>query len=764
MAQAPQAPRPRVALLYSDYGDFRHRDDYDARLKALGWAMDKYENTQFGELAAKLDQYDLVLGSALYNYSKVQDFSRWREQMMQFMQRGGAFVFTDVNYAVHVDWLRDFGEGYAVEIAKCEHAGQEAQVLEPAHPLLNFPQPWQPRCSWSHMKCGPKWRVLARCPEGSDLLALAEFGRGFMWLSGFWPLSEPQLNNLWEYVRSRRAGIELVSSRGVDEVHPGLCEARVTFRTLDQQGVTGVAWCVLQPDGKRARAVGEVTGNARDGFSAQLQLELNQRGKHLSWIEFESPSGEAIYATTAVEVTVPELIEVRLLAPAYRQAIYLSTGASQIRLRFTSHPYGEDLKGARVRLVATQGAKVIGQQEGPVPAERGVEHELSAPLRDLQPGGIDLRFVLEKDGRRLWSRTWGLEVVAPTKPQVALGDNLETYVDGQPFFPIGVYHIAPEFYDQAREMGFNCIQAWGNTVEGARQALDTAAAHGLKVILEMSGFLRGEYRPEPFREVVRACRNHPALLAWYPVDEPGPQQYEWCLDAYRICRDEDPHHPVYLVMCDPGAFGRFAATTDVLAIDPYPVPHAPLRTVASWSARAREVLGGQQAFWLIPQLHNIAAYSGDPSKGRAPTGPEEWCMVFQGLIYGAKGVVYYPWDDGKCGLVHEPALMAELPRINRFLGELGKEIAAAPAELLAGLGVNSGNSDELHAALFRGKRVLLLATNSGAETATLSLELPGEGNVARSVLDDRVWQVRGGRLELRLAGTEVVAAELQTRR
>ena len=92
---------PRVALVYSDFGDFRHRDDYDARMKELGWRMDKYENTQFAEFADKLASYDILLGSALFNYSNVQDLAAHKEALLQFMHRGGAIVSTDTNYAQH---------------------------------------------------------------------------------------------------------------------------------------------------------------------------------------------------------------------------------------------------------------------------------------------------------------------------------------------------------------------------------------------------------------------------------------------------------------------------------------------------------------------------------------------------------------------------------------------------------------------------------------------------------------------------------------
>ncbi|MBC7288577.1 MAG: hypothetical protein H5T86_11170 [Armatimonadetes bacterium] len=307
-------------------------------------------------------------------------------------------------------------------------------------------------------------------------------------------------------------------------------------------------------------------------------------------------------------------------------------------------------------------------------------------------------------------------------------------------------------------MGFNCIQVWGTSVQQARSNLDQAAEHGLMAVLEMSSLLRGTYRPTELEAIVRACRDHPALLAWYPVDEPGMAQFEWCRDAYTIFVREDPNHPVYLVMCQPKLFGKFSSTCDILAIDPYPIPHAPVSLVAGWMKAAREATAGRQPIWLIPQLHNQSAYS-DPSKGRAPTPQELWCMVAQGLIYGAKGVIYYPWDDGPCGLTHEPALMAEIPRINQFLASYGPLLASADPQIIAD-GEKNGHPQGLHAALFEGQNRLLLATNTSHEA--VSARIPVEGaRQARSLMTGQAITVAQGAVDLALAPLSVELIELR---
>ena len=65
---ADAAEPVRVALVHGSYGNFRHRDDYDGVMKDLGWKLDKFENKDFGKLVGQLEHYDLILGTALFNY------------------------------------------------------------------------------------------------------------------------------------------------------------------------------------------------------------------------------------------------------------------------------------------------------------------------------------------------------------------------------------------------------------------------------------------------------------------------------------------------------------------------------------------------------------------------------------------------------------------------------------------------------------------------------------------------------------------------
>ena len=97
-------------------------------------------------------------------------------------------------------------------------------------------------------------------------------------------------------------------------------------------------------------------------------------------------------------------------------------------------------------------------------------------------------------------------------------------------------------------------------------------------------------------------------------------------------------------------------------------------------------------------------------------------MVYQGLVYGAKGIIYYPWDDGPTGITHEPQLMAEVPKINAELEVLGPKVLACERTLVK----SDADPVDLHAALFRGKTVSFFIVTSGkSKPCATTFRLPG---------------------------------------
>ncbi|MGQ9733085.1 MAG: hypothetical protein ACUVX8_17640, partial [Candidatus Zipacnadales bacterium] len=470
-----------------------------------------------------------------------------------------------------------------------------------------------------------------------------------------------------------------------------------------------------------------------------INMDVLVRGQHTVTARL-MVDGKELLRLKPVVVRIPLLLEVTITKPWYRSAIYAANPPKEIILETAITPDpGEHVTDFELR------ARLANQERWATVQTGAAVSRLRVPLEGPLANDVEVIIALYRDGKAAIAKRVTLPVIQARESQVFLDERGVLHMGGEPFFPIGVYHVAIENFARLREMGFNTVVAWGNTPEGAQQALDAAQTAGLKVILELSTYLRGEYNPQGLFQVINHVRDHPALLAWYTVDEPSGMQLEWCHAARDIIAHNDPDHPVYLVSCNPDEFAQYTTSTDIFAIDPYPIPHAPIEMVTMWMKAAQEAVADSQPVWLVPQCHNLAAYR-DPTQGRGPTAEEERCMVYQGLIYGAKGVIYYPWDDGPCGLVHDESLMSAVARINDELQQIGAELAVSDRRLVAD---SPSHLPGLHAASFVGKtHVHVIAANTSDEILEASLPIPGAINDPVEVLfERRTVQTNGGMLQ-----------------
>ena len=735
---------PRVALIYSDYGDFRHRDDYDGRLADLGWRVEKFENRDLDKLVERLGEFDILLGSALFNYSNVQDFSRHADRLLSFMERGGAVVLTDANYNQHVDWLKSLGEGWSASSANPGKVGIPAGAWERDHPVFTVPNRIAaPGGTWTYLEPGEGWQVISRDDEGRATGLFRTHGRGYTLVTCFWSYSRGQLENLWGALRCHRAGL-VAGAPDLSGLTLGDNRVRISARNITPEPLPfAVEITVTPPAGEPRRYTAEAQVAPEAATELELTVPLEQRGTHRIAASFRGARGE-FFVTTWDGPDIPDLLTVDLLRPLYRQALYRGDPPQEIEYAARVHPWKENVEtlslGAKVEL---EGAD--GPTTGPVRVA-GLD-ALQPSFRVIDPPGdaVTVRVDLMADGEEapVQTRRVRVPVLAEKSPRVTIDETLATRVDGEPFFPIAIYHVGMEHLQRLLDLGFNSFQGWGSTIDGARTNLDEAQRLGLKVLLEMSTLLRGEtFRKDDLAQMVETFRDHPALLCWYTVDEPdGEMMLARCNEAREICMTLDPYHPVYLVMCSPGSFQRFGAATDILAVDPYPIPNS-VTMVSSWMKTAQEAVQERRPIWLIPQLHNWSAYN-NRKDGRGPTPTEERNMVYQGLIWGAKGVVYYPWDDTVTGLVYEPELMEAVGRINRELAVVGPETLLARRTLTA---ANDETHPGLYAASFSGaKRSLVIAASVSDEPGTFQVPAPGLPDGPVQVLfEDRSVTCEGG--------------------
>ena len=243
-------------------------------------------------------------------------------------------------------------------------------------------------------------------------------------------------------------------------------------------------------------------------------------------------------------------------------------------------------------------------------------------------------------------------------------------VDGAPFFPVGLYWLRADMLGEMRRLNFNSGDYFYKLRgEEVAELMDAAAEQGMQILLELSEHARQQ--PEPDYEAIEAAvkryRRHPALLAWYLVDEPDETGMDPAVARriYELIRELDPYHPVYLVNNRPHTYAAYAEASDILAIDVYPIPRYPITRVRDSMRQARWASLGRKPVWLVAQ-----AFGGVEHWPRAPTAVELRNMVYQGVIQGAGGVLFYRHCQEDERHIQPLALWKEVQTLAAELAEL----------------------------------------------------------------------------------------------
>lgn len=332
-------------------------------------------------------------------------------------------------------------------------------------------------------------------------------------------------------------------------------------------------------------------------------------------------------------------------------------------------------------------------------------------------------------------------------PKVYVDEKLRLMVDGKPFFPLGLYLGPTEDEHLARisEAGFNTILCYGYGVdEDPEGYMDRAAKYGLRVIYSIKDFYEGTgYFPkwlgksglELAKEYVLKLRHHPALLAWYINDELPPTFVPRLQAMYDLVSELDPDHPTFQVLYQIGELTHYFDCTDVIGVDPYPVPRSPLTMVADWTKSAREEMRHSKPVWVVPQIFAHSVYSGKPEE-REPTLGEKRCMAYLALIHGANGLIFYSYFD----LMRDVGGKGVAPEVfeKRWneVRQLGKELASLIPALLEGEAISvkfEPVGSPVHLRCLRRKsEIYVLAANPTEEEAKVALSVPFKGDLRAS--------------------------------
>lgn len=375
----------------------------------------------------------------------------------------------------------------------------------------------------------------------------------------------------------------------------------------------------------------------------------------------------------------------------------------------------------------------------------------------------------------------------------SINTNGNMVIDGQPFFPLGIYSVigvdessaylitqkgkvpfteqlARSWFKTIKDAGFNMVQSYTipafyggknktieKRMEGLKIFMDYAHDAELKVMSNIYGSImvalpdkeikRKEEIKRRKKEVkahVEIAKNHPALAVYYIADEafPAGVSKEQIKFFYDFIKGMDTIHPTLLVECSVPGFPAYKRVTDIFAPDIYPIDEAYPADISCIANRLDFIKTIQRGkppkphLWAVLQIYN---------KGkRFPTQEELRAMSFLALCCDVKGLVYfaYSWPDGTAPYSEScPDYWEKVSRVIRSIHTVFPALFSN--KIIKNYKVNSGRIYSIAREVEdeKGKYLYLIAVNPAdgekmAVPLTVTFKLPFSKGAFIQALDE----------------------------
>ena len=230
----------------------------------------------------------------------------------------------------------------------------------------------------------------------------------------------------------------------------------------------------------------------------------------------------------------------------------------------------------------------------------------------------------------------------------------------------GLYDVPQQALTEIKAAGFDLV-----TGEARSSFLDAAQEANLKV-LATSRVLAGGANGASVLDQLQKYDRHPALWGWYLIDEPDmhdvpPAKVD---AAARFVQQRAQKHGV-VTLASGNAARLYGRECDLLFVDFYPVPWAPVSRFAKEMRMTAAARGGKPYFAVVQAFDwtHFPDVLGQTNNLRLPTIAEVRCMAYMALALEARGIFFYSYQAKTWKLAESPLwpdlkiLLAELRRV-----------------------------------------------------------------------------------------------------
>ena len=676
-----------VAILHGVWGKNAMHDEFDKTMAKLGWKTTKFASTvedmeRFSGLKGKKGEifnHDMVLFCPLFNYTgKIKgveqppgiDMRPYAPAFKKFVEEGGAVILVDCLYPGYYDWLTSIDPTLGVGEERPCQSGTNSWY-DATDPLCFLPNTLGGGSSWGHLTL-PKnhsWKVLTHCQCGHPMTLVKRMGKGYIYLTGvrYWDAMAQE--NFRANLETSRMGL-YVTAFDFPTFGIGKGELHVSVKNISKETVTLTgdlaAESVSDPK-QRISEKSEVTLKPGETGDLSLDWESALRGDVL--VTFFLRSGKVSARLFHGTVHVPGLLTT--LPPCYRSFAIESEIKKRggMRIGYEIVPFREKLDTMEVKtFVKTKDGKVIGPS-GRRKA-KALRERFYLDVRKLSPGEYVLHSELSLDGFKTVAAKSSapFRILKDDEVITFIDDDMNFIVDGKPFFPIGLYHIAPEDFEKFEDIGVNMVQLFSwHGYPGQQKILKK---HGIKILWEQNFRTPDTEKLRGFLTGGKALENEDVIF-WYAQDEPGDNELASAEALSKSFHEIDVRRPTYMVSCSPRLLEKQAKCADIIAPDPYPYggPNSSIVGVANWVGRAWKATKWEKPVICVPQSFG------------EPEGPFR-AMAYLALTHEARGLIWYPWDDQWFDQYKRPVGLRHHPDQQKVFRDICNQIKALTPALL----------------------------------------------------------------------------------
>ncbi len=525
---------------------------------------------------------------------------------------------------------------------------------------------------------------------------------------------------------------------------------------------------LTHPTGERVTETKRVSLRNSETRKIDVPYRLKGRGEQTVQISLIDPKTKAIYhAAPRQRFTPPPPMVLKLTRPHYANSIFadqdIKAITAKVSLAVEANVYGQGRLKAELRAKADLISTTVLNN-------LATENEISLDAGELETGNYEIRVsLLDTDGATLAEASQDLHKLppAPAGSEVRIDGDNRIIVDGEPFFPIGIWwpDESDRVFREISEAGFNTVMiryafVW-RPAEESRRLVEKLEQHGLKLV-DRGTSASSVSNVESLRNYISNTKQYSPLIAWFSSDEPDSDEAEIrrkrgpLAQRRSVIRKEDPYHLVYVNMMHPGSAGAFAAATDVTGFDYYPCYErdgecmAPMGSYAGKMQQAIASVNNEQPIWLIAQLHPHLRYATGfhHRPDRIPNFTEQRCVVYQSIVHGAKGIFWFVYEFlGTDKITDHPGEWYALRALATEMAALSPVFLSPDSELDVML---PPKDDDVHLMLKdHAGDLYLFAVSTSRGPKTLTVNIPGlkDKKILRVISENRQIELSNGHFQ-----------------